>query len=71
MVSHLLPVVIALKKVLERRNSPLQRPLMEYLVSLMKHHKHEGEECGGCLLCCSHYCVIMLYSITHGPYKTP
>ena len=41
LVGHILPVVTALKKALEGANSRLQRPLMEYLVSLVKHHKSE------------------------------
>ena len=41
LVGHILPVVTALKRALEGANSRLQRPLMEYLVSLVKHHKTE------------------------------
>jgi len=44
LITHILPVVISLKHVLEATNSPLQRPLMEYLVYLMKQHQTEVDE---------------------------
>jgi len=44
LITHILPVVMSLKHVLEASNSPLQGPLMEYLVYLMKQHRPEVDE---------------------------
>jgi condensin-2 complex subunit D3 len=43
-VSHVLPVVMSLKHCLEATKSPLQGTLMEYLLSLVKHHKVEVDQ---------------------------
>ena len=44
LITHILPVVMSLKHVLEATTSPLQGPLMEYLVHLMKQHRVEVDE---------------------------
>lgn len=44
MVSHVLPVVVSLKHVLEQLKSPLQGALMEYLLYLVKHHASEVDQ---------------------------
>lgn len=44
LITHILPVVMSLKHVLEASKSPLQGPLMEYLVHLMKQHRPDVDE---------------------------
>jgi hypothetical protein len=41
LLSHILPTVSSLKHVLEGINSYLQKPLMDYLMQLIKQHKNE------------------------------
>jgi hypothetical protein len=43
LINQILPVIISLKRVLERMKSPLQRTLMSYLTSLFKNHRTEVE----------------------------
>lgn len=44
MVDHVLPVIASLKHILERCRSSLQKPLMGYLVQMIKNHKEEVDK---------------------------